>query len=312
MTGIDIVTTCSPIPLDVSIYALTDSMLVLYSVGSDPRTSVKDFPWNGIAWFGIPLGIATSLGSSAVALIHEDTSYVSLTSDKVGAGLSAIKVASALMGKSGATIMLILLFLAVTSGISTEQITVSFILIYDVYDTYSRKIPTEKEILCVSRCCILGYALSMSTIATTFNYIGIGMGWLYRLMGTIIGYDVVPIAPRNTWQGCNGLEVVIAAVLVFFAGVSGCLGTTSTLNQGVINLTATFGDYEMLTGNSLSIGVGGVATKEDKTITEDSSPATTLLEYDQEKNGSQKEQLANEGYQYDLETVRTRKKTVEE
>ncbi|WVO17180.1 hypothetical protein L204_104872 [Cryptococcus depauperatus] len=101
MTGIDIVTTCSPIPLDVSIYALTDSIL---------------------------------------------------TSDKVGAGLSAIKVASALMGKSGATIMLILLFLAVTSGISTEQITVSFILIYDVYDTYSRKIPTEKEILCVSRC----------------------------------------------------------------------------------------------------------------------------------------------------------------
>lgn len=45
-----------------------------------------------VAWFGIPLGIATSLGLSAVALAHgTSTPIITLTADEVSAGLPAVK-----------------------------------------------------------------------------------------------------------------------------------------------------------------------------------------------------------------------------
>jgi hypothetical protein len=51
----------------------------------------------------------------------------------VSAGLPASAAASALLGKAGASILLVLLFLAVTSASSAELIAVSSILTYDVY-----------------------------------------------------------------------------------------------------------------------------------------------------------------------------------
>ncbi|WRT64851.1 uncharacterized protein IL334_001787 [Kwoniella shivajii] len=230
------------------------------AIASDPKTSVKAFLWGGIAWFGIPMGIATSLGLSAVALAHGPNPVITLSASEVGAGLPAVKAAAALMGQSGAIAMLILLFLAVTSACSAEQIAVSSLLTYDVYGVYIVPNPSEKQILWTSHLCIFGYSLFMGAIATAFNYIGVSMGYLYELMGTIIGSAVVPIALCITWNKCNGTGAVVGAILGFCAGIAGWIGVTSSLNDGVIDVTTTFGDYEMLTGNLLAIGVGGIIT----------------------------------------------------
>jgi len=168
--------------------------------------------------------------------------------------------AAALMGQSGAVAMLILLFLAVTSACSAEQIAVSSLLTYDVYGTYINKSPTEKQILRTSQYCIFGYSIFMGAIATGFYYIGVSMGYLYELMGTMIGSAVVPIALCITWKKTNGTGAVLGAIAGFCAGVAGWIGITSSLNDGVINVETTFGDYEMLTGNLLAIGVGGIIT----------------------------------------------------
>lgn len=61
------------------------------AIASQPQTSVKAFLWGGVAWFGIPMGIATSLGLSAVALAHGDSPLIHLTSSEVSAGLPAVK-----------------------------------------------------------------------------------------------------------------------------------------------------------------------------------------------------------------------------
>jgi Na+/proline symporter len=59
-----------------------------------------------------------------------------LTPADVSAGLPAPSAAAALLGKSGAAVMLVLLFLAVTSATSAELIAVSSILTYDVYKVW--------------------------------------------------------------------------------------------------------------------------------------------------------------------------------
>lgn len=191
-------------------------------------------------------------------LAHGPQKLIELSSSEVGAGLPAVKAISVLAGKSGATAMLILLFLAVTSAASAEQIAVSSLLTYDVYGTYINRKPTERQILWVSHASIIGYAIFMGAIATAFNYIGISMGYLYELMGTMIGSAVVPIATCICWRKANGTGAVVGTILGFAAGVGGWLGLTAKLNNGVINVETTFGDYEMLTGNLLAIGVGGI------------------------------------------------------
>jgi Na+/proline symporter len=65
------------------------------AIASTPHTSVKAFLWGGIAWFGIPMGIATSMGLGAVALANMDPPLISLTPAEISAGLPAVKGESA-------------------------------------------------------------------------------------------------------------------------------------------------------------------------------------------------------------------------
>lgn len=125
------------------------------AIASRPATCVKAYLLGGLAWwvfskacscdwpvteirrrFAIPFMFSTTLGLAAVAL-RGDPSMMVLTPADVSAGLPASAAASAILGKSGAAALLIVLFLAVTSATSAELIAVSAILTYDVYKVTS-------------------------------------------------------------------------------------------------------------------------------------------------------------------------------
>ena len=56
-------------------------------------------------------------------------------------------------------------------------------------------------------------------------------------MGVILGSAVVPIALAITWNKANKWGCIGGAVAGFIAGIIAWLVTTSTLNDGVINVT---------------------------------------------------------------------------
>ncbi|TFY55004.1 hypothetical protein EVJ58_g8521 [Rhodofomes roseus] len=227
------------------------------AIASRPATCVKAYLLGGLAWFAIPFMFATTLGLSAVAL-KGDPDMINLTAADIGAGLPASAAASALLGKSGAAALLIVLFLAVTSATSAELIAVSAVLTYDVYKRYINPQATETQILRVSHAMVVFFAIVMGVLGLIFYYIGISMGWLYDFMGVVLGSAVVPIACCITWRKANKWGCIAGAVIGFCCGVIAWLVSTATLNDGVINVTTTFGNYEMLSGNLASIGMGGI------------------------------------------------------
>ena len=77
-------------------------------------------------------------------------------------------------------------------------------------------------------------------------------------MGVILGSAVVPIALCITWSRANKWGCIGGSIGGFFAGLIAWIVTTNALNEGVINVTTSGGDYEMLAGNLASIGVGGI------------------------------------------------------
>lgn len=81
-----------------------------------------------------------------------------------------------------------------------------------------------------------------------------------KKQGCIIGCAVVPIAMCITWKRCNGTGAVVGCVTGFICAITGWLVCTAKLNDGVITVETTFQDYCMLTGNLLSIGIGGIIT----------------------------------------------------
>lgn len=236
------------------------------AIASRPASAVRAYLLGGIAWFAIPFTLATTLGLAAVALggnenaTYRDPDMRPLSAADVSAGLPAAAAAAALSGPGGAAALLILLFLAVTSACSAELIAVSSIGTYDVYKRYINPKATEEQLLRVGHICVAVYAIACGFFGLIFYYIGVSMGWLYTFMGVLLGGAVCPIAIGITWRRANRTGCVVGAITGLVAGVGTWLGTTARLSDGVINVTTSGGDYEMLAGNLASIGVGAIVS----------------------------------------------------
>jgi urea-proton symporter len=61
------------------------------------------------------------------------------------------------MGKGGAMLILLMLFMAVTSTGSAEQIAVSSLVAYDGYRTYINPKATGKDVRALYRCIVFFY-----------------------------------------------------------------------------------------------------------------------------------------------------------
>ncbi|KAG6861168.1 hypothetical protein C0995_002975, partial [Termitomyces sp. Mi166 len=105
------------------------------TIASQPASCIKAYLLNRLAWFSIPFTFATTISLAAVVLRDDPNMHV-LTPANVSAGLPTPAAVTALLDQGGASTMLVLLFLAVTSATSAELIAVSSILTYDVYKTF--------------------------------------------------------------------------------------------------------------------------------------------------------------------------------
>ena len=89
---------------------------------------------------------------------------------------------------------MLMVFMAVTSCGSAELIAVSSLLTYDVYKTYFRPNASGDELLKASRWCVVGFGLAMGGLAALLEIAGLALGYVYLLMGVLVGSAVFPIA----------------------------------------------------------------------------------------------------------------------
>lgn len=87
------------------------------------------------------------------------------------------------------------------STYSSELISVSSISAYDIYKTYINPKATGKQLMTVNYVAMTAFALFMGGFSTMLYYIGVGMGYLYLLMGVIISSAVVPATLTLCWSG---------------------------------------------------------------------------------------------------------------
>lgn len=221
-------------------------------IASSPKVASRGFILGGIAWFAVPMVMASSMGLAARALYGKDPAMALLTDMEVSEGLAAPAAAAALMGKSGAAAMLILLYLAVTSATSAQLIAVSSILTFDIYKVYIKPSASSRETYWVSHLGVATWSIVLGLLGLIFNYTGLSMGWLYTFMGIIICPAVFPVFACLSWRKANGTGALVAMIAGLFLGVMTWL-VTAYKQSGSLTVVTTGMDDPLLAGNLVSL-----------------------------------------------------------
>lgn len=223
------------------------------AIAAKPSATYKGYILGGLCWFSIPFTLATALGLGSRAL------DLPISLNEANAGLVPPAVAFHMMGKGGAVLILIMLFMAVTSTGSAEQIAVSSLFAYDVYREYINKEATGKQIIDVSRYVVVGYGIFMGILAIVLYEIGLSLGWVYLFMGIVIGSAVFPIYSCLTWDKCSSVAAISGAVIGQLGAVVAWLVTCQAYYK-TIDVDTLGGDYPMLAGNVTALGLSTIVT----------------------------------------------------
>lgn len=190
--------------------------------------------------------MATSLGLAAVAL------QLPITASEAGSGLVPPAVATELLGHAGAVLILVLLFMAITSTGSAESIAVSSLVAYDIYREYINPEASGQQILFVSRVVVVVFGLIMGCFALLLAEIGLNLGWVYLFMGVVIGSAVAPLWNLMTWKKASGTGAIIAAWSGFLLAVTGWL-SAAKIQSGSVTVDTLGTNEVMLSGNLIAI-----------------------------------------------------------
>ena len=222
------------------------------AIAAQPSATVRGFLLGGMCWFSIPFTLATTMGLTAVAL------GVSLTPEQVQLGLTVPAAASVMMGEVGAIMVLVMLFMAVTSAGSAELIAVSSLITYDVYRTYKNPEATGKQLLKVSRTVIVIFGLGMGALAGILLGMGLSLGFVYLAMGILIGSAVIPIALTITWSKTSRAGAVAGARIGVMLALLTWTSVAASEANGVVDIASLGGAFPMLYGNVVAILSSGL------------------------------------------------------
>jgi SSS family transporter len=214
------------------------------AIAAHPVHAFPGYVIGGLCWFAIPWLCATTMGLSALALEGGRR----IASVDVTAGLVLPFAAVELLGYSGAVCTTLMIFMAVTSAFSAQLIAVSSIFTYDIYQAYINPEAKGKRLVWISHLSCIVFALIMAGFSTGLYYAGIGMGYLYLLMGVIISSAVFPGAMTLVWKGQNWIAAAASPVLGLAMSLIAWLVTTKT-EYGEFTVETTGANYPMLAGN---------------------------------------------------------------
>lgn len=216
------------------------------AIAARPKAATGGFIIGGLSWFAIPFTLATTLGLAAIA------TGVVLTENEIGLGLVAPTAATNLMGDVGAILILTILFTAVTAAGSSQLVSVSSLVTYDVFRTYLKPSSSGRELIRISRFTILGFGIGMGILASLLFQSGFSLQYVYLMMGVLIGSAVAPISFSILWRKTNRYSATIAAVVGLICGVLSWIGSANFI-YGEITLFSTGNMVPLLIGNITSI-----------------------------------------------------------
>jgi Na+/proline symporter len=219
---------------------------------------VKGYVLGSFAWYAIPFAMSTTLGLTAAALTGTSVLPVKLSAAQVSAGLVGPAAAIALMGKAGAGLMVVLLFMATTSSTSAESIAASSLITFDIYKAYINPKASTRSLFWVSVFGLVIYGTLLVAISCIFHSVGISLNWLIKILGCLLGGGALPMVCILLWDRTSTFAVIVSPIIGLVSGLTSWMMATK-MRSGTINITTTSNVWSSLTGDCVSLGMGAVS-----------------------------------------------------
>jgi Na+/proline symporter len=219
---------------------------------------VKGYVLGSFAWYAIPFAMSATLSLTAAALTGTSVLPVKLSAAQVSAGLVGPAAAIALMGKAGAGLMVVLLFMATTSSTSAESIAASSLITFDIYKAYINPKASTRLLFWVSVFGLVIYGTLLAAISCIFHSVGISLNWLIKILGCLLGGGALPMVCILLWDRTSTFAVIVSPIIGLATGLTSWMVATK-MRSGTINITTTSDVWSSLTGDCVSLGMGAVS-----------------------------------------------------
>ncbi|KAF2162672.1 hypothetical protein M409DRAFT_68968 [Zasmidium cellare ATCC 36951] len=235
--------------------AAVDSQLFQKAIAADPRSTAKGYLLGGLAWFTIPFVLASTYGLAAAATEHLPVfpTYPNrMTAYEVSSGMAMPYAALAIMGNGGAIAVLLMVFMAITSAMSSETVATTALLGYNVYRSYINPAATPKQLKRFSEYSAVGFAVVAASIACGFNHAGFSVGFLITAIGIFVDSAIVPSACTIMWKKQSKAAVIISPVLSSCAAMIAWF-LKAHQEYGEITVASLSGNLPLVAGNMMSL-----------------------------------------------------------
>lgn len=230
------------------------------SFATEVKATVPGYNIAALAIFGVPWGLGTVIGLVGRA-IHRTPIFptypADITESQVEAGFVMPYTLMALLGQQSVIAFFVLVFMALTSTISSSMIAVSSILSFDLYKTYLNPRASDRRLVSVSHLTVVFHAVFMAGFSLALNYGGANMTWISYLRPMISAPGIIPLILSLCWSRQSRAAIIGAPLLGVAVGLSVWLGTSKTM-YGAVNMTTTSYQAPSLYGSVAALFGPGV------------------------------------------------------
>jgi hypothetical protein len=192
------------------------------SFASDVNSTVPAYDLASIVILAVPWCTGTIIGLSARAIENNPIWVLypnTLTTKQVNSGMVMPFVLKSLLGRGATAGLLVLIFMAITSTVSSSMIAVSSIISLDFYRTYINPKASDKKTLQVSHIGVIFHGAFMAGFALMLNYAGATNNWSTYFRPIIACPGIFPMMLTILWSGQTKAAAIASPVLGLMSGL---------------------------------------------------------------------------------------------
>lgn len=231
-----------------------DTGFFVKAFAARPEAVVKGYVVGGIAYFAIPWALGTLMSFLALALEDQPvfpTYPRRMTSLEVSNGLVLPYSAISIAGKGGAAGVLLITFMAVTSTLSAQVISVSSIISFDIYRQYFNRRATDKDVIRWSHIGVVFFGLFSAAFSTALHYGKVDLGWTLYFLGVLTCPGIFPTVFTILWKKQSKAAALVSPLLGMATGLATWLGSAHAF-YGEITVASTGGTLPCVYGTVAS------------------------------------------------------------
>jgi hypothetical protein len=220
---------------------LMDTAFWQKSFASEVQSTVPAYNLVSIVILAIPWCTGTIIGLSARAIEKTPIWFDypnTLTVTQVNSGLVMPYVLRSLLGKGATAGLLVLIFMAITSTVSSSMIAVSSIISLDFFRTYIKPRASDRKTLQVSHWGVVFHGCFMAGFAIMLEYAGATNNWSTYFRPIVACPGILPLILTLLWSRQTKLAAILSPILGLLSGLATWL-SLSWVWSGAINIETT-------------------------------------------------------------------------